>query len=103
MHAGKRTKVSLSIAESGQAWDSEVQTPPLADRRPDLKVVISQGLPRRMIAEGVRFRLLPPSKAFQRLHFTLPRSAEPLRVPPLNFSCSNVAKLSVAEPISFLS
>ena len=38
-----------------------------------------------MIAEGVRFRLLPPSKALQSLHFTSPRSAESLRVPPLNF------------------
>ena len=85
VQAGKRAKVSLSIAESVQAWDSEVQTPALADRKPDLKVAISQGLPWRMIAEGVRFRLLPPSKALQRLHFTSPRSAEPLRVPPLNF------------------
>ena len=85
MQAGKRAKVSLSIAENIQTWDIEVQTLALVDRKPDLKVVIIQGLLRRTIAESVRFRPLPPSKALQRLHFTSPRSAIPPRVAPLNF------------------
>lgn len=77
VQAGKRAKLSMSNAENGRAWDIEIETLALPDRKLDLKTVISQGLPWQVIA---RPRLIAREGETARVELTTEDGAHRLRL-----------------------